>query len=81
MSFRRPTRENRNTISDDFIVFIQGHKVNIGMMDDDLIRFHQAMESSNSQRWIDALNKVINSINDNDIWDFLIAIRCETHWS
>ncbi|CAJ2647473.1 unnamed protein product [Trifolium pratense] len=81
MSFRRPTRENRNTISDDFIVFIQGHKVNIGMMDDDLIRFHQAMESSNSQRWIDALNKVINSINDNDIWDFLIAIRYETHWS
>ncbi|CAJ2676971.1 unnamed protein product [Trifolium pratense] len=69
MSFRRSTRENRDTIPDDYIVFIQGHKVNIGMMDDDLIRFHQAMESSNSQRWINALNKVINSINDNDIWD------------
>ena len=68
MSFRRSTREKRNTIPDDYFVSLQRHEVNIGMMDDDLIRFHHAMESSNSQRWIDAMNKVMKTIKDNDIW-------------
>jgi hypothetical protein len=68
MSFRRSTRGKRNTIPYDYFVSLQGHEVNIGMMDDDLIRFHHAMESSNSQMWIDAINKVMKSIKDNDIW-------------
>jgi hypothetical protein len=68
MSFRRSTREKRNTIPDDYFVSLQGHEVNIGMMDDDLIRFHHAMESSNSQMWFDSINKVMKSIKDNNIW-------------
>ncbi|KAJ4713080.1 Retrovirus-related Pol polyprotein from transposon TNT 1-94 [Melia azedarach] len=30
-----------------------------------------AIESSNSQKWIDAMNKEIKSIKDNDVWDLV----------
>ncbi|RDX64868.1 hypothetical protein CR513_56519, partial [Mucuna pruriens] len=46
---RRSAREKRNVILYDCIVFIQEHKVDIGVIEDDLINFSQAMENSNSQ--------------------------------
>ncbi|XP_052481206.1 secreted RxLR effector protein 161-like [Gossypium raimondii] len=45
----------RNAIPDDYIVFLQEHEDDNGMMEDDPINFHQAMKSSNSQKWIDAM--------------------------
>ena len=71
MSLRRSTRERRNLISDDYIIFIQEHEVDIGMMEDDPINFCQAMKSSNAQKWIDDMNEEIKSIKDNDIWDLV----------
>ncbi|KAL0368118.1 UNVERIFIED_CONTAM: hypothetical protein Scaly_1030700 [Sesamum calycinum] len=41
--------------------------VDIGMMEDDPINFHQAMECSKSQKWIDAINEEIKSMKDNDV--------------
>ena len=67
MPLRRSTRERRNAIPDDYIVFLQEHEVDIGVMEDDPINFCQAMESSNSQKWIDAMNEKINSMKDNDV--------------
>ena len=29
------------------------------------------MESSNSQKWIDAMNEEIKSMKDNDVWDLV----------
>ena len=40
-------------------------------MEDDPINFHQAMESSNSQKWIDAMDEEIKSIKDNDVCDLI----------
>ena len=37
-------------------------------MEDDPINFRQAMESSKSQKWIDAMNEEIKSMKDNDVW-------------
>ena len=54
---RRSTRERKNAISDDYFVFLQEHEDEIGMMEDDPINLHQAMKSSNSQKWIDAMNE------------------------
>ena len=54
---RRSVRERRSAISDDYIVFLQEHEDDIGMMEDDPINFHQVMKSSNSQKWIDAMNE------------------------
>ena len=41
------------------------------MVEDDPINFCQAMESSNAQKWIDAMNEEIKSIKDNDVWDLV----------
>ena len=41
------------------------------MMEDDPINFHQAIESSDSQKWIDAMNEEYKSIQDNDVWDLV----------
>ncbi|KAL9273839.1 Retrovirus-related Pol polyprotein from transposon TNT 1-94-like protein, partial [Drosera capensis] len=56
VSLRRSTRERRNAILDDYIVFLQEH---------------EAMESSKSQKWIDAMNDEIKSMSDNDVWELV----------
>ena len=75
MPLRRSTRERRGTISDDYVVYLQEHEDDIGLMEDDPINFHQAMESSNSQKWIDAMNEEINSMKDNDVWDLVPLLK------
>ena len=71
MPLRKSTREKRSAIPDDYIAFLQEHEVDIGMEKDDPINFRQAMESSNSQKWIDAMNEEIKSMKDNDVWDLV----------
>ena len=56
---------------DDYIVFLQEHEVDIGMVEDDPINFHQAMKNSNAKKWIYAMNEEINFIKDNDVWDLV----------
>ncbi|KAG8475050.1 hypothetical protein CXB51_031854 [Gossypium anomalum] len=68
VSLRRSTRERRNAIPDDYIVFLQEHEDDNGMMEDDPINFHQAMKSSNSQKWIDAMKDEYKSMQDNKVW-------------
>ena len=71
MPLRRSTREKRSAISDDYIVFLQEHKVVIRVMEDDLIKFHQAIESSNSQKCIYVMNEEIKSMKENNVWDLI----------
>lgn len=47
---RRSTKERKNAISNDFIVFLQEHEENNGLIEDDPINFRQAMQGSNSQK-------------------------------
>ena len=53
----RSTRERRRALPDDYIVFLQEHEFDIGAVEDDPINFRQALESSKSQEWIDAMIK------------------------
>ena len=55
----------------DYIVFLQEHEFDIGAVEDDPINFRQALESSKSQEWIDAMNEEIKSMKDNDVWDLV----------
>ncbi|RDY14735.1 hypothetical protein CR513_00157, partial [Mucuna pruriens] len=71
MSLKRSIRERRHAIVDDYIVFLQEHKDDIGLTKDDPINFCQAMCSSNSQKWIDAIKDEIKSMQDNDVWDLV----------
>ncbi|RDY10613.1 hypothetical protein CR513_04830, partial [Mucuna pruriens] len=71
VSLKRSIRERRHAISDDYIVFLQEHEDGIGLTEDDPINFYQAMQSSKSQKWIDAMKDEMKSMQDNDIWDLV----------
>ncbi|RVW93907.1 Retrovirus-related Pol polyprotein from transposon TNT 1-94 [Vitis vinifera] len=71
MPLRRSTRERRNAISDDYIVYLQERDVESGMMEDDPINFQQAMKSSKSHKWIEAMNEEYKSMQDNKVWELV----------
>ena len=68
---RRSTRERRSAIPDDYMVFLQEHEENNGMMEDDPINFHQVMQGSNSEKWIEAMKEEYKSMQDNKVWELV----------
>ena len=68
---QRSTRERRNAISDDYVLFLQEHEKNNGMMEDDPVNFHQAMQDSNLEKWIEAMNEEYKSMQDNKVWELV----------
>ena len=40
-------------------------------MEVDPINFHQAMQSSNSHKWIEAMNEDYKSMQDNKVWELI----------
>lgn len=57
----------KNVILHDYIVFLQEHEENNGMMEYDLINFCQAMQDSNSEKWIEAMKEEYKSMQDNKV--------------
>ena len=41
------------------------------MMEDDPVNFHQAMQDSNSEKWIEAMNEEYKSMQDNKVWELV----------
>ncbi|RDX65984.1 hypothetical protein CR513_55302, partial [Mucuna pruriens] len=74
VSLRRSIKERRHAIPDDYIVFLLEHEDDIGLIEDDPIKFYQAMQSSNSQKWIDVMKDELKSMQDNDVWN-LVELR------
>ena len=66
MPLRRSTRERRNAIPNDYIVYLLKYEFDIGV-ENDPINFTQAKQSSKSQQWIDAMEDEMKYIKDNDI--------------
>ncbi|RDX81818.1 hypothetical protein CR513_37463, partial [Mucuna pruriens] len=50
---------------------IQEHEHGISLTEDDPINFCQAMESSNSKKWIDAMKDELKFVQNNDVWDLV----------
>lgn len=71
MPLRRSTRERRSAIPNDYVVYLQEHEFSIGVMDDDPVTFHDAMKSSNSHKWIEAMKEEYKSMQDNHVWDLV----------
>ncbi|CAJ2653575.1 unnamed protein product [Trifolium pratense] len=71
LPLRRSTTERKCPISDDYVIFLQEHEDDIGLTEDDPINFSQAMRSSNSLKWIDAMKDEMKSMTDNDVWDLV----------
>ena len=74
LPLRKSTRERRSAVPDHYIIFFQEHEVGIGVVEDNPINF-QAIESSDSQKWINAMNEEIKSIKDNDLWDLSHCLK------
>lgn len=60
-----------NVIQDDYIVFVQEHEENNGIMEDDPINFCQAMQDSNSEKWIQAMKQEYKFMQDNKVCEIV----------
>ncbi|KAJ9543780.1 hypothetical protein OSB04_023487 [Centaurea solstitialis] len=56
---RRSTRERRNAIPDDYIVFLQEHEAQIGIREDDLINLKESLSNE------------LKPMKNNDVWDLV----------
>ena len=63
---RRSTRERRSTISDDYVVYLQKHEFDMGL-EDDPISVSQVKQSSNFEKWIEAMKEEMKSMKDNGV--------------
>ena len=71
MPLRRSIRERRSAIPDDYVIYLGEYEFDIGIVEDDPINFTQVKQSSNSQKWIDAMNEEMKSMRDNGVWDLV----------
>ncbi|KAL1569026.1 hypothetical protein AAHA92_00559 [Salvia divinorum] len=69
MPIRRSTRERRNAISDDYVVFLTENEDNIGLKNNDPVTVDQAMKDLHFKEWTEALDEEYKSMLFNDIWD------------
>ncbi|RVW13644.1 Retrovirus-related Pol polyprotein from transposon TNT 1-94 [Vitis vinifera] len=67
---RRSTREKRSTILDDYVVYLQEHEFDMGL-EDNPISVSQVKQSSNSEKWIEAMKEEMKSMKDNVVWDLV----------
>ncbi|RVW28694.1 Retrovirus-related Pol polyprotein from transposon TNT 1-94 [Vitis vinifera] len=67
---RRSTRERRSTISDDYVVYLQEHELDMGL-EDDPISVSQVKQSSDSKKWIEAMKDEMKSMKDNGVWNLV----------
>ncbi|KAK1581876.1 hypothetical protein Q3G72_009867 [Acer saccharum] len=61
---RRSQREHRSAIPDDYIVYLQEHDFDLGV-DDDPRNYGQAVQSSQSSKWMDAMVDELRSMDAN----------------
>jgi len=67
---RRSQRIRKSTISSDYETYLQESDLDIGI-NKDLVSFLQAIESTESEKLIDAMKKELKSMYENHIWDIV----------
>ena len=69
-TLRRSQRERRPAISDDYVVYLQESDYDIGTSKDS-VSFSQAISCSDSDKWIDAMNDELKSMDQNKVWELV----------
>ena len=69
-TLRRSQRERRHAISDDYVVYLQESDYDIGTSKDP-VSFSQAISCSDSDKWIDAMNDELKSMDQNKVWELV----------
>lgn len=67
---RRSQRNWRSSISDDYIVYLQEHEFDVGISSDP-ISFDEAIKSSQTSSWLDAMRDEMESMHQNNVWDLV----------
>ena len=67
---RRSQRERRSAIPDDYVVYLQETEFNIGDINDP-VSYEKAVNSDDSDKWVNAMNEEIKSMNDNNVWELV----------
>jgi len=67
---RRSQREKRFAISNDYVVYLQESENDLSI-DNDTDSFSEAMNSDNSDKWLDALKDELKSMAQNCVWDLV----------
>ena len=65
---RRSIRERRSAITDDYVVYDVESECDLSL-DEEPKTFRKAMESENSEKWSNAAEEEISSMNVNKVWD------------
>ena len=70
VTLRRPQRTKRLAISNDYEVYLQEHDFDIS---DDLdpVTYEEAISSSHSNFWLDAMEDEMKSMASNGVWDLV----------
>jgi hypothetical protein len=63
---RRSHQEQNSAISDDYVVYLQESEFDIGICNDP-ISYSQAIKSNDSDKWIDAMNEELKSMDKNQV--------------
>jgi len=61
---RKYQREKRSAISNDYVVYLQESKNDLSI-DNDPVSFSEAMNSDNSDKWLDAMKDELKSMTQN----------------
>ena len=67
---RKSQRERRSTILNDYVVYLQESDFYI-RINEDPVSYSQAINSVESNKWIDAMKDELKSIKQNNIWDLV----------
>uniref|UniRef100_A0A6N2LRF5 Integrase catalytic domain-containing protein n=1 Tax=Salix viminalis TaxID=40686 RepID=A0A6N2LRF5_SALVM len=67
---RRSIRERRSAITDDYVVYDVESECDLSL-DEEPKTFRKAMESENYEKWSNAAEEEISSLNVNKVWDLV----------
>ena len=70
VALRRSKRQRRSAIFDDYVVYLQDSKFDLGI-DNDPVSFSHAIESYSSTKWLDAMEEELKSMDHNEVWDLV----------
>ena len=60
----------RSAISDDYVVYLQESKFDLGI-DNDPVSFSHAIKSDSSIKWLDTMEEELKSMDHNEVWDLV----------
>ena len=67
---RRSQRERRSFITDDYVVYLQESRIDLGIYNDP-DSYTQAMQGNDYGKWFHAMEEELKSMDQNQVWDLV----------